>query len=689
MIHRRYALLSAFVIGSGLLLPLPAGAGVAQWDFDGDLESTVGGDALTAEAAAPATVPEVSFEVYDIDGEDADVAGFTRGTYFRLRHGLGANGGGQYLNICTLVMDVMFPDRTPSGGWAALLQTSPSNANDGDWFINGGSGVGISGNYGGFVGAGEWHRVALVVDLPAGTFTSYVDGAWAMQNTGEAVDGRFSLEEEALIFADEGDEENSAGFVNSVQLVNYAMTEDELSDLGGPSAEGIPLPPEEECRVTDPSQDCNSNDIRDECDLRLGTSLDCNANGIPDECDIASGESEDCDGNGVPDECEVAMRDCNGNEIIDACEIAADPSKDCDGNGILDECQVGDVIRFEFDGDLSEASGKMPLEESYAAPAVEPEVEFETVDIGGEDATVAHFARGTYFRMENDLPANGGGMFLNQYTLIMDVMFPDRSPSGGWAALWQTNPDNGDDGDWFINPANGVGISGNYGGSVLAGEWHRLALVVDFVKGTFTSYVDGAQVQQNVGIGAVDERFAAQAFALLFADLGDEENAEGYVNSVQLRGYAMADVEIADLGGPTAEGIRWDDCNRNGIPDSCDIASGSSADTNANGVPDECEGIVGVRFIRGDTDGNGTYTLGDGVQILERLFANRQAYTSDCEDTGDLDDNGFLTIGDAIQVFNYLFASGTEPAPPAVTCGVDPTPATTLGCASYPQGSCL
>ena len=31
------------------------------------------------------------------------------------------------------------------------------------------------------------------------------------------------------------------------------------------------------------------------------------------------------------------------------------------------------------------------------------------------------------------------------------------------------------------------------------------------------------------------------------------------------------------------------DCNGNGVPDSCDILAGTSADCNVNGTPDECE----------------------------------------------------------------------------------------------------
>ncbi|MBN1419478.1 MAG: hypothetical protein JXP34_11920 [Planctomycetes bacterium] len=89
-----------------------------------------------------------------------------------------------------------------------------------------------------------------------------------------------------------------------------------------------------------------------------------------------------------------------------------------------------------------------------------------------------------------------------------------------------------------------------------------------------------------------------------------------------------------------------------------------------------CGGGGETRFIRGDTDGNGQFTIGDGVQILERLFSvpQRPAFGSNCEKTGDFDDTGALTIGDAIGVFNLLFAFGRDPEPPYPACGEDPTP---------------
>ncbi|MBN1420644.1 MAG: IPT/TIG domain-containing protein [Planctomycetes bacterium] len=95
-----------------------------------------------------------------------------------------------------------------------------------------------------------------------------------------------------------------------------------------------------------------------------------------------------------------------------------------------------------------------------------------------------------------------------------------------------------------------------------------------------------------------------------------------------------------------------------------------------------------VLFIRGDADGSGGFTVGDAIQILERLFSGRTALDSNCEDTGDLDDTGVFTIGDAVYLLSYLFADGPEPPAPFPGCGADPTPETSLGCEAYPVGNC-
>jgi hypothetical protein len=218
--------------------PLSVQGAVTQYDFNGNLASSVGGAALTTGFAAPAASAGVGFSNVTINGAAAQVAAFTRGTWFSMSHGLGSNGGGALLNQYTLVMDVMFPSR-PSG-WAVLYQNTPANNNDGEWFINPAQGIGISGNYGGLVPDGTWHRLAVVVNNVAGTFTSYINGTQVQQNTGLTVDGRWAMGPTALLFADEN-QENAAGFVNSVQLRPEAMLAADLLALGGPTASSLPM----------------------------------------------------------------------------------------------------------------------------------------------------------------------------------------------------------------------------------------------------------------------------------------------------------------------------------------------------------------------------------------------------------------------------------------------------------------
>lgn len=72
------------------------------------------------------------------------------------------------------------------------------------------------------------------------------------------------------------------------------------------------------------------------------------------------------------------------------------------------------------------------------------------------------------------------------------------------------------------------------------------------------------------------------------------------------------------------------DCNDNGIPDSCDIASGTSSDCNGNGIPDECDLASGVMS---DCNGNG---IGDVCDIAS-------GFSEDCNGNG-IPDECFTVI---------------------------------------------
>ena len=471
----RTAYVVLFVIG----LAVRGGAAITgQWDFEGgNLSATIGSPlqfrADTGGIAQFGTT--ASFGIPAINGAPANVLRVpatspTQGLI--LSHGAQPNSGGEFVNRYTLVMDLFYPSN--SAGFRALLQTETNSPNttDAELFVNGAHGVGISSQYQGSVTPGEWHRVAFTVDLSKRELGKYVDGTNVLSgpagaaplgtnavqylDTTEGVaDGRWSLLPQALLFAD-NDAETGEVYVNSIQFHNSTLTAEQVAALGRPSASGISY------------------------------------------------------------------------------------------------LAPGGIAQWDFNGSLASSVGGLALTTGFAAPATTPGVSFTTATINGQTAQVASFTRGTFFRMTHGLGVNAGGAFLNRYTVIMDVMFPSRPT--GWAALFQTSSANGNDGDWFINPAGGVGISGNYAGSVVDGTWNRLALVVDTVAGTFTTYVNGTFAQQT-SAGSLDGRFALEPVALLFAD-EDQENAAGLVNSVQIRPEALSATDVAALGGPTAAGIQ-------------------------------------------------------------------------------------------------------------------------------------
>lgn len=209
--------------------------------------------------------------------------------------------------------------------------------------------------------------------------------------------------------------------------------------------------------------------------------------------------------------------------------------------------------QWDFDqGDLRATVGA-PLE--YRGDT-QTATTFSQVDINGQPAKVMGFPAASPtqgYVMPHGAVPNGGGSYVNRYTLILDIMYPTAS-AGTWRGLFQTNTGNSNDGDFFVNPANGIGISGQYQGTIVANKWHRVVFSVNLNDRTVGKYIDGVLVnRQTLGSG-VDGRWSLDPVALLFTD-EDGETAAGFVNSVQFRNGVMTDAEVAALGGATAAGI--------------------------------------------------------------------------------------------------------------------------------------
>jgi|WetSurMetagenome_2_1015567.scaffolds.fasta_scaffold161663_2 hypothetical protein len=220
-------------------------------------------------------------------------------------------------------------------------------------------------------------------------------------------------------------------------------------------------------------------------------------------------------------------------------------------------------------GDLSAALG--PGIMTYADTQTPTLATFGTTDgttvpnIGGLPASYLHFPQlpspANGFNLEFTATGpNGGGAYVNQYTFVMDLLSPG---SMNWTALFNTDPSNGNDADFYVAPDGSVGIGAlgySSAGLINAGTWYRIAFAVG--AGGTAYYVNGNPVFSG-SAPPVDGRFSLYSNLDPGADLRlfNEGDASGnythelYVNGVYFADRPLSAAEIGALGGPNALGI--------------------------------------------------------------------------------------------------------------------------------------
>jgi hypothetical protein len=152
------------------------------------------------------------------------------GSYYKITHGIAPNGGGLLVNEYSLVYDFRAPSLE---SWHCFLQSSATNANDGELFINKSGNIGLAAT--GYtkyaISQNEWYR--MVVSVINGTqYLIYLDGNLVLSGIIQPVDGRFGLDKDVLIFADEDGEDGDIDCAE-LSLYNYALSEAEIKALGG------------------------------------------------------------------------------------------------------------------------------------------------------------------------------------------------------------------------------------------------------------------------------------------------------------------------------------------------------------------------------------------------------------------------------------------------------------------------
>jgi hypothetical protein len=177
----------------------------------------------------------------------------------------------------------------------------------------------------------------------------------------------------------------------------------------------------------------------------------------------------------------------------------------------------------------------------------------------------------------HSIAPNGGGQKVNQYTVIMDLLWGDTG--FGFGPILQLH-DLGAPGDadmfWQRSSgAYGKSCCSAYAGLDAAhtqppGQWARVVFAVDLAANppVLAKYINGFKHTDVIGgtRGRVDSEFAMNVPDInLFAD-EDNEREDMWVNAIQIREGRMSDEEVAALGGPNASGIPSAPIGSAGVP---------------------------------------------------------------------------------------------------------------------------
>jgi len=265
---------------------------------------------------------------------------------------------------------------------------------------------------------------------------------------------------------------------------------------------------------------------------------------------------------------------------------------------------------WDFNGNLDATTGTATM--SYRGDMGTNNVSFFATehDLGlpmpfGDNSGVMRF-ESTTPTQGLSVNLNNGGATVQNYTMIWDLFRPGPSWDR-WMPLYQTDINNTNDGDFFINKDNdGIGISGQYHGTVSNGvgniTWNRIA-VTRAANGTMKKYIDGLLVGTQTAAGSRWDITGGQ-FNILTDE--DNESSLGFLSSFRFVDNVMSDASIANLGAVHAGGT--------GVP-------GKQLTSNpANLTP----GGFTIAFV-GDTQNYSTYRPDIFNQVTQWLVDNKAA----------------------------------------------------------------
>ena len=593
---------------------------LGHWDFARhDLSATIGQDLAIHDAeSTPRALQEIrfgpatAFGLPEIDGASPDVMdypAFSPDEGITMPLDFVGNGGGVFLNQYTLIMDLYVPEHNPPTE-RSLLQTYHRFLLNGELSIGPTGGIGIQRQRFGRLTMDGWNRIALSVDLTRNplepNFITSING----QRVGEQIvidrpliDGRFALRPINLLLTGKAGE-TAPGALSSVQVRNYAMNGAEIAALGGPSAKGI---------ATDltfgPAAEAPWSEATDY--QRFRQFVEASSSMYPHErLPLYLQALEHL-------ATRPGMNDATVQLAANSVRDSIGPYHNTQDNPLYNIRLLNPGLELPTDH-----PNKMPPPDHTRAPGNAPDPailgywDFAQADLSARTGQALEFfdpnqtggaRQKARFGLTSalgvpDIPGaaspvvaipafladegivmplafapNGGGYFLNQYTILMDVCLP-ASSAGQTITLLHTHHKHSLQSEFYIDARGGIGASPPFYGALSPGVWHRIGIVVDLTRppdrrtpvedGNVRHYIDGRLAGQESlcrAIPAIDSNYALRPINLLFTDSRSGFRAPLVVGAIQVRNYPMSADEIALLARPSADGIATDlrlDLNR-------------------------------------------------------------------------------------------------------------------------------
>jgi len=160
-------------------------------------------------------------------------------------------------------------------------------------------------------------------------------------------------------------------------------------------------------------------------------------------------------------------------------------------------------------------------------------------------------ARANRIGVTHGIPPNGGGEFVNQFSIVADILSPPESRDS-WRSIFQTGGSNHNDAEYWIHPESDITGVNNLGYSTSPiddSAWTRLVLTIDLTAGggDVIAYLDGVPHFHHLTDVPVDGRFALGQTVFFFTSC-DDGNAPMQVGVLAIYDGALTPEAVATLG---------------------------------------------------------------------------------------------------------------------------------------------